>query len=145
MNCLQKLENITKDTNLDIEYISKLYALEGLLRRAAFLPDMDTMVIRGSLITRAWVLPLYRRVDDLDLMAVYPFDAERGEDFVWRIMQVQMEDGLQIFSEKLQIEPIWENTEFPGRRFLVPVKYASYEFNLQIDLAFNDPLVTVSQ
>ena len=142
MTLLQKLEKIAEKSNTSLDYILNLYALEGIARRISYLPDAESVIIRGSLITRSWVYPYFRKVNDLDLMGIYPYDAKRGIDFIRRALDVNnIADGLHCFPDGLVTEDIWVESEFPGHRFYFPVGLCGYQLTIQADISYNDPLI----
>lgn len=143
MKLQQQLEQLAISTQVSLAYVQKLYVLEHILQQISLSPDAHTMIVRGSLITRAWVMPTYERlVKDLDLMACYAFDAVRGIDFIKRALALPIpSDDVVILHKQLTIETTWENTALPGHRFLVPVQAFGQLLEVQIDLAYNDPLV----
>jgi hypothetical protein len=137
----QYLQQEAENSQTSWEYITKLYALEGLVRRASMHPKAAEIIIRGSLITRAWVLPHYRPVDDVDFLADYPFDTTRGVGFIREMLRYDLDDFLTYDTENLEIVPTWVETPLPGERIFVKAKGLGQNFTLQIDLAYNDPLV----
>lgn len=143
MKLQQQLEQLALSAQVSLAYVQKLYVLEHILQQIFLLPDAHTMIVRGSLITRAWTTPTYERlVKDLDLMACYAFDADKGIGFIKRALTLSIpSDDVVILHEQLTVETTWENTEFPGHRFLVPVQAFDQLLEVQIDLAYNDPLV----
>jgi hypothetical protein len=137
----ERLNQIALDFQLNPEYIFKLYALEGLVRRTPLMAEADKMIIRGSFITSNWVKPHFRAVNDLDFLADYPIDTARGESYIRQLLTVDLADGLHFFPNELQVEDTWTDTPLPGQRYQIPARLFDFEFLLQIDLAFNDPLI----
>lgn len=137
-NYLQKMAIESQSSEA---YIFKLYALEGIVRRIALHPQKHEVILRGSLITRVWALPHYRPVDDIDFLFDYAFDDVRGIKFVQDIFSYQVEDFITYLPEKIEIVPTWVETPLPGARAFIPAEVFGQTFTLQIDLAYDDPLV----
>jgi hypothetical protein len=123
------------------EYVLKLYALEGMIRRGAIHPKAHEVITRGSLITRAWAYPHYRPVDDVDFLMDYPIDSERGIGFIREMLAYDLGDFIEYDLDKIEVVPTWVETPLPGERIFVPAKALGQDFLLQIDLAYNDPLL----
>jgi len=121
--------------------ILKLYALEGIVRRANIHPKGNEMLIRGSLITRAWALPHHRPVEDIDFLADYPKDSTRGIAFIREMLAYNLEDFITYHVDKIIITPTWVDTPLPGERITLPATALGEDFTLQIDLAYDDPVV----
>lgn len=136
--CLQA-EAIKSQTSW--EYVLKLYALEGMIRRVAMHPQTSEVIIRGSLITRAWVYPHHRPVDDVDFLMDYPIDSVRGIGFIREMLAYDLGDFIAYEADKIEVVPTWVETPLPGERIFVPAKALGQDFLLQIDLAYNDPLL----
>ncbi|MFN0203454.1 MAG: nucleotidyl transferase AbiEii/AbiGii toxin family protein [Bacteroidia bacterium] len=141
MNLLHPIQALAIEHNTDFDSLLKLYVLEGIARRSAQLTQAEEVILRGSLLTRAWTKPHFRQVRDLDFMAIYPFDEKRATDFVHSLCLVNLDDEIQIFPDQMKTEVIWEETVSPGVRYLFPVKIADIYLEIQIDMSFNDPLV----
>ncbi len=139
--CLQK-EATNSGTSWD--YILKLYALEGIIRRLSLHLQAGELVVRGSLITRAWVQPHYRPVDDIDFLADYARDAKRGLSFINEILAYDLQDFITYQVNAISVVPTWVDTPLPGERLFVPTTVFGQNLTLQIDLAYDDPLVPSS-
>ena len=143
----QRLFENTVKLQIPPEEIIKLYVLERLLWRVSQFAAAEQMIARGSLITRNWILPAilrgedFRPVQDLDLMAVYPFDMERGKDFFKKIFSIQSDDGVEIINKNFETIVTWGDTPNPGIRTTLNIALISYIVSIQIDMGFNDPLV----
>ena len=122
--------------------IQRLYALEGVLRRVARLPDRETLVLRGSLMTRLWARPGHRVADDIDFVATFAFDLDRAVSMMRAALAMaDCDDGVAFVPELFQSEATWIETPFPGVRFTVPCSVGDYRCLVQIDMGFADPLV----
>jgi Nucleotidyl transferase AbiEii toxin, Type IV TA system len=122
------------------------HVLEGILRRLAAVPESG-FVLRGSMLTRAWVGPGKRMVEDVDLVGVFPHDAaETGRRFRAILGTSGMDDEVGFDLPSLRIQGIWLKSAFPGVRLFVQCGMGcadggQYPFRVQIDVGFNDPLI----
>jgi hypothetical protein len=111
-------------------------AMRGVLRRAAASPWAAELVLRGGLMMRLWSGPIVRPVDDVDFLALFPFDGAETAARLGKLLAVDAGDGLSY--GEITWEVIWAETPWPGVRAVVPVEGAE---PVQIDVGFADPLV----
>ncbi len=124
------------------EEILDLHAAEGFLRRMQGLPDANSMVLRGSTLTRQYVYPAFRPSGDLDFVTTYPHDPERASAFFAQVCAVSEQDDQVMFHfDGLTSLPTWYYTDSPGVRASLPVTVCGDSRVLQVDVGFNDPLV----
>jgi hypothetical protein len=118
------------------------HVLEGLLRRVARLPHADNFVLRGGMLTRLWVRPTPRPVQDLDFVGTGPPDVEAtARRFLPALADPGVDDGVCLDPEASRVRGIWQETAFPGVRLLVRAGLGEADRDVQIDVGFNDPLV----
>jgi hypothetical protein len=118
------------------------HLLEGLLRRLARLPCAGELVLRGGLMTRAWVAPRVRPTRDLDLVGDFPFDLAETTRRFRGVLDEQVEDGLELDPARFGAQGIWLDTDFPGVRVTLGARlWGSAPEELTVDIGFGDPLV----
>lgn len=116
--------------------------LEGVLLRLARLPDADDFVLRGGMLMRLWFRPLVRPAGDLDLVATFPFDvAETARRLVPLLADREVTDGVTFDPERFRVEPIWQDTAFPGVRMFATGAVEGVEAAFSTDVTFGEPLV----
>ena len=93
------------------------------------------LVLRGSVLLSVWVGQERRRFSDLDFLATYPPDQERTTREITSLLS-----AANLVCNEPRVAAIFEETEFPGLRYLISVGQDSEQTELQIDVAFNDPL-----
>jgi hypothetical protein len=118
---------------------ARLAALEALVRRVAVHPAADTVVLRGGMVSRHWVGPLVRPVDDVDLLAEPPHDATTMRAFLAALPGIDVGDGASV---ELLDDPvvIWAENPHPGLRARFRVATARSVEEVQLDVGFGDPL-----
>jgi predicted nucleotidyltransferase component of viral defense system len=135
------LQKTAHTQQVDFQYLLKLYGLERLVYRLASLSHIQNTLVRGSLITRAWAFPKhFRAVQDLDFVVTEPFDEKKGRQIMDEILSLDFNDGFKSL-ETYQVSKIWEETDLPALRFEIPVQICEQNFQIQIDMAFNDPII----
>jgi hypothetical protein len=118
------------------------HVLEGILRRLSRWPGGGDFVLRGSMLTRAWVAPGARVADDVDFVGTFPHNVDdTARRFGGALIAEGIEDEVCIDAESFRARGIWLNTTFPGVRLSLRAGFACADQALQIDVGFNDPLV----
>ncbi|KFE70755.1 nucleotidyl transferase AbiEii/AbiGii toxin family protein [Hyalangium minutum] len=117
-----------------------LRAATGLLRRLSHSPEAEQLVLRGGMMMRLWSGPVPRPVEDIDFLALFPFDPAATAARLESVCHVEAGDGLRFGT--LRSEVIWAETNFPGVRAFVDVTQPGGEapFELRIDTGFGDPM-----
>jgi hypothetical protein len=122
------------------------HVLEGVLRRLARLPNAADFVLRGSMLTRAWVAPGMRVADDLDFVGTFPHDVDdTARRFRPALAIVDIGDEVCIDASSFRFRGIWLNSAFPGVRLSVRIGFGHADQTLQVDVGFNDPLVPAAR
>jgi hypothetical protein len=117
------------------------HVLEGVLRRLAASPHAADFVLRGSMLTRAWVAPHPRMAEDLDFVGTFPHDVAETARRFRPILDIPSDDGVSLDPESFRVQGIWLKTAFPGVRLFLTAGFGCADRQLQIDVGFNDPLV----
>jgi hypothetical protein len=115
--------------------------LEGVLLRLARLPDPAAFVLRGGMLMRVWFRPAFRPAADLDLVATFPYDvAETARRFLPLLADRDVPDGVTLDPVRVRVEPIWQDTDFPGVRIFASGEVDGVEDGFHVDLTFGEPL-----
>lgn len=117
-----------------------LRAAMGFLRRLSRSSEAEQLVLRGGMMMRLWTGPVPRTVEDIDFLALFPFDPAATAARLESVCRAEADDGLRFGA--LRSEVIWAETEFPGVRAFVDVTPPGGEapFELRIDTGFGDPM-----
>jgi hypothetical protein len=118
-----------------------LRAGAAILRRLARSSQAEALVLRGGLMMRRWSGPVPRPVEDLDFLALFPFDAHDTVARLEAVLRADVEDDGYTFGA-LRSEVIWAETAFPGVRVFLETRLPGVEgpFELRIDTGFGDPM-----
>ena len=114
--------------------------LDAAARRWTRSPGRHNLIFRGSFVLGLWIGRGRRAAQDLDFLAMYPFDRERVHREMQLALSEDLNDGIWFDSEGIESEVIFAETEFPGVRLNVPVVSERGHDSLQIDVAFGDPV-----
>jgi hypothetical protein len=110
--------------------------LEGVLLRLARRPDASQFVLRGGILMRHWFRPVPRPVDDLDLVATFPFNVEEATARFLPVLAEAVGDGVGFDLEETHAEGIWLSTGSPGVRVFVTGLADATEIDFHVDLTF---------
>jgi hypothetical protein len=117
--------------------------LEGVVLRLARGPDVGNFILRGGLLMREWFRPISRPVEDLDLVATFPFSVEEATRRFLPVLSDRVcSDGVAFDAERARFEGIWLSTGNPAVRVfvsgMVPVggEGESAEVELNVDITF---------
>jgi hypothetical protein len=98
-------------------------------------------VLRGGVLTRAWIAPLRRPARDLDYVGDFPFDVADTARRLAPALAMELPDGVVLDAARADVRGIWLDTEFPGVRVDVPIGLGRADQRLSIDIGFRDPLI----
>src|SRR5262249_5822301 len=118
----------------------------GVLRRWSRSRQADAFVLRGGLMTQLWAGPHRRATQDIDFVGLYERDTVATRDRLLEMLSTSVEeDGVVFDLDTLFGQVIWEETDFPGHRFVLQTHLLGQESELQIDVGFGDPIVPPAQ
>ncbi|HSK04143.1 MAG TPA: nucleotidyl transferase AbiEii/AbiGii toxin family protein [Kofleriaceae bacterium] len=113
----------------------------GVIARIARAPEGASFVLRGGMLTRAWIAPLRRPARDLDYVGDFPFDVEDTARRLAPALAMERADGVHIDAARAAVRGIWLDTAFPGVRVDLAIGLGRADQRLSIDVGFRDPLV----
>lgn len=117
----------------------------GVIARVAAAPGGDGFVLRGGVLTRAWIAPLRRPARDLDYVGDFPFDVDATARRLLPALAAPRpggdDDGVRIDAAGAAVRGIWLETAFPGVRVELAIGLGRPDQRLSIDVGFGDPLI----
>lgn len=117
------------------------HLMAGVIERIARSPARDALVLRGGMLTRAWIRPVHRPTRDLDFVGDFTFDLDVTRAHFAAALALELDDEIRIDATALAATPIWVDSGFPGVRLGVALGLGRIDQRLSIDVGFNDPLV----
>jgi hypothetical protein len=133
------LDEAARRLGAPLDEVRQLHRMEGILRRLAASAGADQLMLRGSLLTRYYCAPAPRRAQDLDFLALFPFDPGRIRGLVAAVVEASAADGCRYALRATS--QMWEDSPFPGVRFELEATALDEPAPLQIDVSFHDPVV----
>ncbi len=117
------------------------HLLTGVVVRVARSPERAAFVLRGGMLTRAWLGERARATRDLDYVGAFAFDRDATHARFARALATATDDGIAIDRGSLQAEAMWTDTGFPGVRLGFAIGVGVADQRVSIDVGFNDPVV----
>lgn len=141
-NIKEKLAQFAYFLERPLEEIIRQYLLETILRRQVDSPLSDFFILRGGMLMRMWASPKVRPADDLDFLALFPYDLEETINKVKAFLssQTTFDDGTVFYIDSVKGEGTWTETPSPGARITMSGLFEGEEFSSKIDVGFGDPL-----
>jgi hypothetical protein len=115
--------------------------IAGVVERVARSSERASFVLRGGVLTRAWVAPVPRAARDVDYVGVFDYDVADATARLARALATPVADDVALDLTALRGVPIWAGSPFPGVRATLPAGLDEPAFELSIDVGFRDPLV----
>lgn len=133
------LRKLASETNRPTDELHQLYALEGFLDRLTQSPHRDTFVLKGGVLLAAYADR--RPTRDVDLAArQIDADIESIRTIVLEILTINIDDGLTFDLDKIDVDTIRDNADYPGLRAKVTGTLATALIRFHIDINIGDPL-----
>jgi len=117
------------------------HLLSGLIERVARSPHREAFVLRGGMLTRAWVAPDRRPTRDLDFVGDFEFSVEETARLFRPALAIELPDDIVIDPARLAVRGMWLESEFPGTHLEVTIGLGVADQTVGIDVGFRDPLV----
>lgn len=117
------------------------HVMIGVVARLARCTGGEAFVLRGGLLTRAWVAPRSRPTRDLDFVGDFPFDIDDTVHRFAPALRIELDDDVRIDADRLGARGMWLDTAFPGVHLTLAVGLGGVDQELGVDIGFADPLV----
>jgi hypothetical protein len=142
VNCLARMIDGIRDEaerrGESLVEATRAYVLIAIAARVARV--CDDLVLRGGLLTRAWI-PGHRPARDLDFVGDFLFAIDATRERFARALALDLADGVAIDEDTLSAAGIWLDSEFPGVRLRFAAGFERADDVVFVDVGFRDPLV----
>src|SRR5438045_2925871 len=88
----------------------------GAIARIGRAPEGASFVLRGGVLTRAWIAPLRRPARDLDYVGDFPFDVADTARRLAPALALELPDGVRLDAARAGVRGIWLDAAVPGLR-----------------------------
>ncbi len=112
----------------------------GIAARLGHTLHAGSFVLRGGLLTRAWIAPHRRPTLDLDYVGDFAFDLGETVRRFTPALSCTLDDEIEI-ADQLTANGMWLDSGFPGVRLGLRLGIGRADQELTIDVGFGDPLV----
>jgi len=137
----QRLLNVAKATNEELQALLTRFALERLLYRLGRSPHREALVLKGAFLFLAWGESASRPTKDIDFLATGEAEIGRFEDLIRDVCKVaDPNDGLEYHAETVHGEAIREQAHHDGIRIYLLATLGNARIPLQIDIGSGDAI-----
>ncbi|MEJ7600076.1 MAG: nucleotidyl transferase AbiEii/AbiGii toxin family protein [Kofleriaceae bacterium] len=117
------------------------HLLTGIIARVARSAECEAFVLRGGMLTRAWVAPDRRPTSDLDYVGDFAFSIEDTTRRFVPALAIELADDIVIDRARIAVHGMWLESAFPGVHIEVPLGLRAADQAVGVDIGFRDPLV----
>lgn len=133
------LRKLAAETRRPTDELHQLYALEGFLHRLTLSPHRSSFVLKGGVLLAAYTDR--RATRDIDLAGLQlDADIESIRSTVTDIASIDIDDGLEFDLNKIEVETIRDDADYPGIRAKIRGRLATAVIRFHIDVNIGDPL-----
>lgn len=137
-----RLKNISKEENVDFDFVLLRYFQERLLYRLSISSFADNFVLKGGLLLTCLSFPVSRPTKDIDLLAEnLKNEIETIKEIFIRVSNIEYDDGVKFISSSIRLERITEDANYEGVRVKIIGTLGKIRKTVQIDIGFGDILV----
>jgi hypothetical protein len=138
------------DAELESQWrLQRQVVIDHILSAVADSPWRSRLVLRGSVLLKAWFGDEARAPGDIDWLVVPPSwklggreSRELLEGLARMLCAMPDPEGIKIFGDRLTAEDIWTYERAPGRRIVLPWRADGLEEGtIQMDLVFGEPMI----
>ncbi|MCF8069143.1 MAG: nucleotidyl transferase AbiEii/AbiGii toxin family protein [Desulfobacterales bacterium] len=136
-----RLLNIARQNHKPFEEVLVLYGLERFLYRLSISPYKEKFVLKGGLLLIGFGFPQARPTKDIDFLGLMNLDIGTASEYIQKIANIDIDDGLQFDLSNLAHEEMTPTSEYPGFRFKFSSQLGQARIPIQIDIGFGDSMV----
>ena len=137
----QRLINGARARGEDANFALQRYAAERFLYRLGESAHREHFVLKGATLFALWGGSLYRPTRDLDFTGYGSSEPNAVLDRFREICAVVVvEDGVVFEAATLRTEPIREETDYGGVRFLFEARLGAARVQMQVDVGFGNAI-----
>ena len=138
-----KLKNISKEENVDFDFVLLRYFQERLLYRLSISSFAYNFVLKGGLLLTCLNFPISRPTKDIDLLAEdLENELETIKEIFIGVSKIEYDDGVKFVSSSIRLERITEDANYEGVRVKIIGTLGKIKKTVQIDIGFGDILVS---
>ena len=136
-----RLLNGARARKENVDFILQRYAAERFLYRLGKSKHRERFVLKGATLFALWGGSLYRPTRDLDFTGYGNSEPQAVLMCFREICQTEVEDdGLQFDASSVKPEPIRDETDYGGVRFVFQAKLGKVPIRMQVDVGFGNAI-----
>ena len=137
-----RLKNLARSSGRDYNFVCIQYMHERFLGRLEQSDYKGRFILKGALLLLAYDISRVRPTKDIDFLGVkLSNQSDDIESAIRQISEIELEDGVQFHSDKIEIDKITKDTDYTGLRVRLSASVGGDHQRLQIDIGFGDVIV----
>ena len=136
-----RILSMARQSRKPFQSLLKHYGLERFLFRMSRSPLKEKFVLKGGLLLMGMGLPMARTTRDIDFLGLGSKDMEAVGASIREIGRMTFADGLIYEFDRMSIEALAEDTEYPGIRLKFDAWLGKARIPMQIDVGFGDIVI----
>lgn len=134
-----KLLDISRELNIDFNYIVMQFAQERFLYRLSKSKYVDNFILKGALFLYSSSSKKFRQTKDIDFLGKEIINEENNlKDVIKEISDTKYNDGIFFQNSNVTSEKITEEKEYEGIRIGLPFNLDTIKSVITIDIGFGD-------
>lgn len=134
-----RLQNISKENGLTLDYVVLRYMQEKLLKRLSISAYKENFVLKGGLFFLLFDNLNPRVTKDIDFLGN---NIDNSKEFVEKVFKeilvLKIEDGLIYDLDNIEVERIKEDADYEGIRLKIECYLGKMSKKIQIDIGYGD-------
>lgn len=137
-----RLKNLARSSGRDYNFVCIQYMHERFLARLGHSEYKERFILKGALLLLAYNISRVRPTKDIDFLGNHLSNqSDDIETAISQISEIELEDGVQFHSDKIEIDEITKDADYGGLRVRLSASVGGDHQRLQIDIGFGDVIV----
>lgn len=137
-----RLKNLARSSERDYNFVCIQYMHERFLARLEQSEYKGQFILKGALLLLAYDMPRVRPTKDIDFLGEQLSNkSDNIELAIRQIAEIELEDGVQFYGDKIEIDEITKDTDYSGLRVRLSATVGGDHQRLQIDIGFGDVII----
>jgi predicted nucleotidyltransferase component of viral defense system len=137
-----RLKILARSSGRDYNFVCIQYMHERFLARLEQSDYKGRFILKGALLLLAYDISRVRPTKDIDFLGNHLSNqSDDIESAIRQISEIELEDGVQFHSDKIEIDEITKDADYAGLRVRLSASVGGDHQRLQIDIGFGDVIV----
>ena len=133
-----RLLNLSRERHQPFDLLLTRYVLERLLYRLSLTPYRERFVLKGAMLTNAWMGDPLRPTRDVDFLGFGDNEPDKVLRVFRDISSVAADDGVAFDGSRWDCEPIRQELDYGGLRLKTFATVDGAQLRVIVDIGFGD-------